>query len=93
MELQGHQNLQTAIAELTREMPLIVHEIMFLTWTARIELERISPERIEAYVQEIYKPPPRFWSTLNYVATLDSDTYFQLLPLAQSITRLEDEVD
>jgi|GEM_PF-2629203 len=93
MELQGYQNLQTAIAELTREMSLIVHEIMFLTWTARIEPERVSPERIEAYDQEIHKLLPRFWSTLNYVAALDSDTYFQLLPLAQSITKLEDEVD
>jgi hypothetical protein len=93
MELQGYQNLQVAIAELTREMSLIVHEVMFITWIAKIEPERISSERIEAYDQEIYRLLPKFWSTLNYVAALDSDTYFQLLPLAQTITNLEDEVD
>ena len=93
LELQGYQNLQVTIAELTREMSLIVHEIMYLTWTARSEPQKISSARIEAYDQEIYKLLPKFWSTLNYIAALDSKAYFRLLPLAQSITNLEDEVD
>ena len=91
--MQGYQNLQAAIAELTRETSLIVHEIMFLAGTARTEPQKITPERITAYDHEMYKLLPKFWSTLNYVSALDFDTYTQLLPLAQKVTVLEDEVD
>ena len=84
-------SIRQSAAEVFKEMFVLQHEVEWLTWHARNESDALTEEMRLQYNSAIHVSIPKLLGSLAVLASLDLNTYRNLLPIARNLFALDAE--
>jgi hypothetical protein len=88
--------LRAAVADVTQSLAAASHEIVWLTWQAKEQPDRLTEQRlttqVEDYNREMDRLFPEITGRLIVVASLDHTVYSQLSPLIKELEALDERI-
>lgn len=86
------QALRSQAAETFRYMFLLQHEMEWLTWHAVHRPKDVGPRMAEIYESAVHNGYPKLLGAMAVLASLDMESYKQIVPLVERIYDAENQV-